>query len=114
MTLLARLIAKEEGFGVPGAIPTVRNNPGDLSHAPNASHEGIAPDSVGIEPSAADGWADLERQLQLYASRGLTLGQMAEIYAPPFENDTASYLAALCSGLNCTSDTLVSDALEQP
>jgi hypothetical protein len=114
MTLLARLIAQQEGFGVPGAIPTVRNNPGDLEHAPHLSHDGIAANGIGIEPTVEDGWEDLENQLQLYAGRGLTLAQMVEIYAPPFENDTQAYLEAVCDGLNLTSDTPVSQALLIP
>jgi hypothetical protein len=112
MTLLARLVAKEEGFGVPGAIPTVRHNPGDLRHAPNASHEGIGPNDIGIEPNDATGWEDLERQLRLDASRGLTLAQFVDKYAPASENNSKQYLAYLCVGL--FADTPVSEALKKP
>lgn len=112
MTLLARLISKEEGFGIPGAIPTQRHNPGDLRHAPNASHDGIGANDIGIEPDDATGWADLERQLELYASRGMTIRQMVAAYAPDSENDAARYLAFLCVGL--FADTPVSEALKKP
>lgn len=113
-TKLAQLIARQEGFGVSGAIPTVRHNPGDLTHAPHASHEGIEPDAVGIEPDDAEGWADLERQLQLYADRQMTLRAAIYAYAPPAENDTESYLDFICRGLGCAPDTPVSDALRIP
>jgi hypothetical protein len=114
MTLLARLIAKREGFGLPDVIPTERHNPGDLIHAPNASHEGIGPNDVGIEPSDEQGWADLEHQLQLYAGRQMTLQQMVYDYAPPPGNDSAGYLAFVCQGLGCPPETPVSQALQIP
>ena len=112
MTLLARLIASEEGFGIPGAQPTHKNNPGDLRHAPHASHEGEGPNDIGIEPTLADGWADLERQLQLYAERGLTLAQMVDAYAPQVENNSVAYLDYLCRGLNLPPETPVAEALK--
>jgi hypothetical protein len=38
---LARLIAQEEGYGIPGAVPTRDNNPGDLHHSPHS--QGLVP-----------------------------------------------------------------------
>ena len=112
MSRLAELISKMEGFGIPGAIPTVRHNPGDLRHAPNASHEGEGSNDIGIEPEDATGWADLERQLQLFAGRGLTLSQAIYTFAPPSQNDTEDYLKFVCQELGCTADTPVSEALK--
>ncbi len=106
MSLLAELIAKQEGFGIPGTIPTTHQNPGDLTAAPGETHTPGEP--VGSFATVQQGWAMLERQLQLYADRGLTLQEMVNIYAPPPENDTAAYLKFLCQGLNCSPDTLVS------
>lgn len=112
-TKLAQAIAREEGFGIPGTLPTRNNNPGDLRHAPDETHPADAPDSVGAFPDPADGWAMLERQLQLYASRGQTVQVMIEDnYAPPTENDSAQYLANVCAWVPCTPDMLVSDALK--
>jgi hypothetical protein len=111
MTLLARLIAKQEGFGIPGAIPTTHNSPGDLRHAPHASHEGEGSNDIGIEPTVADGWADLERQLKLYAERGLTLRQAIYEFAPPEENNSEQYLADICRGLGLLDSTPVAQAL---
>jgi hypothetical protein len=113
-TRLAQLIGREEGFGRPGTIPTLRNNPGDLRHSPHASHDGIDPNAIGIEPSEDAGWDDLERQLDLYAARGMTLAQMVAIYAPPTENETNNYLKFLCDTLGVSSETLVSAALTVP
>jgi hypothetical protein len=109
---LAQLISKEEGFGIPGAIPTVRNNPGDLRHAPNTSHDGEGSNDIGIEPNVEDGWADLERQLQLFADRGMTLRAVIYAFAPPSENDSEQYLNFICTGLgNVSPDMPVSEAL---
>lgn len=112
MSKLARLIAQEEGFGIPGTLPTRDHNPGDLRHSPNSVHDGD-PDAIGQIASDAQGWADLERQLRLYAMRGLTLDELVSQYAPPNENDTTRYLTFLCTGLGLGPDDLVSKALEQ-
>jgi hypothetical protein len=112
MTKLAQLIAQEEGFNVPGSVPNRDNNPGDLRHSPHSFHTAGDPDGIGIISTVADGWEDLERQLQLYASRNLTLEQMVYEFAPPSENNSAEYLAFVCSGLKCDPQMLVSDALK--
>jgi len=115
VTLFARLIAEREGFNVPGSIPNRRNNPGDLRHSPHSSHEGEGPDDIGVIDTVADGWADLERQLQLYAARGLTIAGAIDEYAPPSDsNDTAEYLDFICRGLGLPPTALVSDALTIP
>lgn len=111
-TRLALLISKREGFGIPGKIPTTHNNPGDLRHSPHSSHDPAHPEAIGQIDNPADGWADLERQLHLFAGRGLTLGEMVvKYYAPSNENNSAAYLDFVCAGLSCSPDTLVSDAL---
>jgi hypothetical protein len=111
MSKLAHLIAQEEGFGIPGDIPTTHHNPGDLRHSPHSFHTGDA-NAIGQIDDDADGWADLERQLQLYGERGLTLEEAIYDFAPPSENDSAQYLAYVCSGLKCDPQMLVSDALK--
>lgn len=45
-SLLATLIAKREGFGIPGALPTRQNNPGDLRHANGESHDPADPNGI--------------------------------------------------------------------
>lgn len=114
MTLLARLIAKEEGFGKPGAIPTTHHNPGDLRHSPHSQHDPSSPDAIGQIDTDADGWADLERQLRIDVARHWTLRQLIETYAPPNENNTEAYLAFVCNGGGWTPETLVSEAIKSP
>lgn len=111
MSKLAHLIAQEEGFNVPGSLPNRNNNPGDLRHSPHSFHTAGNPDGIGQIDTVADGWADLERQLHLYANRGLTLEQAIYEFAPPTENDSAAYLAFVCQGLGCDASTPVIQAL---
>lgn len=114
MSKLAELIAKEEGFGIPGALPTRNNNPGDLRHSPHSFHDPDAPDAIGKIDTITDGWADLERQLHRYAERGLTLAQAIYEFAPPSENNSGAYLAYVVNELGCQSDTPMADALKIP
>lgn len=39
--------------------------------------------------------------LKNYIKRGLTIRQIVERYAPPSENDTASYISFVCLNLSC-------------
>ncbi len=111
MSKLAHLIAQEEGFYVPGSVPNRYDNPGDLRHSPHADHPGD-PDGIGVIDSVADGWADLERQLQLYAQRGLTLREAIYEFAPPEDgNDTEQYLNFVSTGLGCDPDISMTQAL---
>lgn len=112
MSKLAQLIAKEEGFGVPGSVPTRDHNPGDLRHSPHSEHSPDDPNGIGIIDNDQDGWEDLERQLRLDAARGLTLTQLVYKYAPPEENNTAQYLKYLCDGLGVGPNTSVEEALK--
>lgn len=114
MTRLAQLIAREEGFFRSGSLPSRRNNPGDLRHSPHSSHEGIGLDDIGEIDTVSDGWADLERQLELDASRGMTLGEAIYSWAPPSENDSAKYLADIVEGFAgaVTADTQLFQVLE--
>jgi hypothetical protein len=111
---LATLIAKEEGFGIPGTVPTRDNNPGDLRHSPHSSHDGEGTNDIGEIDTVTDGWADLELQLQRYAQRGLTLRQAIYEFAPPTENNSEQYLNFICQGLGVSPDILMVDALKIP
>ena len=112
MSKLAVLMAHQEGFFVPGSLPQRNNNPLDLRHAPGETHPDAMPDSVGSFPTPEAGWAAGERQLQLFAERGLTLGEAIAIFAPPTENNTSAYLDFVCKGLNCDPSLSVAEALK--
>ena|SRR2546421_10954179 len=112
MTKLALLISREEGFGRPGARPTRNHNPGDLRHSPHSSHAGEGANDIGVIDTDAHGWEDLERQLRMDASRGMTLGECIYSWAPPSENDSARYLAYVCDGLGMDAATPLAEALK--
>jgi hypothetical protein len=114
MSKLARVMAQEEGEYVAGSVPNRDHNPLDLRHSPHSSHDGEGPNDIGIIDNDADGWADADRQLKLYADRGMTLQQMVYTLAPPSENDSNQYLDFVCQKMGLPSNTLVSQALEQP
>ena len=65
---MAQAIAKAEGFGVPGALPTVRNNPGDIME--RTASGGY---QVRTYPTVEAGWAALYRQVtkMLYGGSSL-------------------------------------------
>ena len=113
MSKLAHLIAQEEGYGIPGTVPTTHNNPGDLRHSPHSFHLGD-PDAIGQIDTPEDGWADLERQLQLFADRNMTLRAAIYAFAPPEENDTERYLNFVCKGLGVPDNIPVAEALQIP
>jgi hypothetical protein len=114
MSKLAEAIAHEEGFYVPGSLPNRDNNPGDLRHSPHSFHTANAPNAIGQIDTVVDGWADLERQLARYAAEGLTVKQMVFDYAPPSENNSAEYLAYVCSYVGCAPNDFVADVLKIP
>lgn len=116
-TKLAQLMAKQEGFGIKGAIPTTRNNPTDLRHSPHSQHPGgpAHANDIGTIDTIEHGWDDAERQLRIYAQEGLTLQQMVYRFAPPSDhNNSAAYLNFVCMGLGMSPDTPVADALKIP
>jgi hypothetical protein len=113
MSKLARVMAQEEGFYVVGSVPSRDHNPLDLRHSNHSSHAGEGPNDIGVIDNDVDGWADAERQLQLYASRGLTLQQMVETLAPPSENNTQQYLDFVCQGMGLPPTATVTEALLQ-
>lgn len=103
MTRLAQLIATEEGFFKSGSLPARNHNPGDLRHSPHSVHPGDA-NAIGVIDTDADGWGDLERQLQLYAARRMSIEKAVYEWAPPTENNTEAYLAFVVNGFNGAID----------
>lgn len=111
-TKLAVLIGKMEGFGIPNSVPTRDHNPGDLRHSPHSQHAPDSPNGIGMIDTDADGWADLERQLRLYADRGMTLGECIAVYAPASENDSTGYAKFISEGLRLGLETSMTEVLK--
>lgn len=76
---IAEAIAKAEGFGVPGAIPTIRHNPGNIRSL-------VAPYPIATYSSDAAGWAALYKQVTRMVAgsalypKGWTIEQVAQRY----------------------------------
>lgn len=117
---LANAVARREGYGAAGKpnIPTRLNNPGDLMFA---HQTGAVPHPVvGVDgktrvyaafATPAAGFYALKAQIRLDASRGETLAQFVNRYAPASDgNDPASYLAYVMKamGVSDSSVTLAS------
>jgi hypothetical protein len=102
---IAEAIAFAEGYGKPGAIPTVRNNPGDLK------------DSNGIIiqfPTAEEGWNALYRQVLLmltgesrYYKPTMTIAEIARIYTG--EDSYMNWANNVAYKLGVTLDTRLLD-----
>lgn len=89
--IVAKAIARAEGFGVKGAIPTRYRNPGDLKVPAGFKYPGQVGVSVhgyAIFRTERDGWRALEAQLEKLAanassrySLGMTLAQYGKKYS---------------------------------
>jgi hypothetical protein len=93
---LASAIAFAEGFGIPGAIPTRANNPGDLV-IPGWTGGQLGAEKISVFESPAEGWNRLYRQLWLIQSGkssvytvNMTIAQMAARWTATEPNHWAS------------------------
>lgn len=96
---IASAITTEEGY-YPGSLSYQNNNPGNLVYA---GQPGASPGAGGFAAfqTLAQGEAALVNQITLDATRGTDvngnpitdLADLIASWAPPSENDTASYLA---------------------
>lgn len=113
MTLFVKLCATEEGFWKSGTVPNRDNNPMDLRHSPHSQHPGD-PNAIGVIDTVTDGFADAERQAQLWADHGLTLKDAIYMLAPPNENNTEAYLDFVVNGFSglVNADTPMNRVLE--
>lgn len=115
---VAQTIQKVEGY-YPGSLSYRLNNPGNLTYAGQA---GATPVQVcnptchnfASFPTYDQGYQALQNQIQLDASRGLTIAQFTAKYAPAADqNDPASYASTIAnaSGLS-VSDPLSAALLD--
>lgn len=98
---LAAAIQEHEGY-YPGSRSYRDNNPGNLMFVgqPGATSD---PDGFAVFSSYAQGLQALKNQITLDASRGsdaagrpiATVADLLTSWAPPSENDTGSYIAAV-------------------
>jgi hypothetical protein len=118
--LLACAIAMQEGWFQDGAIPQLRNNPGDLrfAHQIGATIPGgltadflAQPQPIAQFGSRALGLTALFRQLWLQVAEGQTVRQIISQWAPATENDTSAYLQDVLNWTGLPADTPVLELL---
>ena len=105
MSAVASAIAQAEGFGQPGAIPTIANNPGDLELGNIGSGVTIAAGGQQITnfPTLEAGEAALENQVNLIAtgtskagySPSMSIAQVGQLYSGGSSNWANNVAAAL-------------------
>jgi hypothetical protein len=108
VSTIASTIQQVEGY-YPGSLAYINNNPGNLRYV---GQPGAWQGQGGYAafPSYQAGLDALNRQIQLYAGRGMTISQMMAIYAPASDgNDPTSYAARVASALGVSPSTALSD-----
>ena len=104
-------IAKEEGYGIAGDIPTRDNNPGDLCAGGFATAHG----ATGVDPKNGRFAVFATPEIGFQALRvllnkhylGMTIHNALNKYAPPVENDTSSYEANVCKWTGLSKETVL-------
>jgi hypothetical protein len=97
---IAQAIATQEGFYAKGKTPNVaqrNNNPGNIKYGDFAKRHGATgtDGTFAIFPDVGTGRAALDALLASPAYAGLSTDQIIQKYAPPSENDTGAYIAAV-------------------
>ena len=119
VTTVANEIQTIEGYIAPnsqypqGSISYRYNNPGNLRPA---GQTGCTPVSTASGtfcsfPTYDDGYSALENQIELQASEGQTIQQFVNQYAPPSENNSTSYAAAIASATGLSVNDPLSAAI---
>jgi hypothetical protein len=106
---IIQAIARMEGWGIVGDLPTRNNNPGDIDNGRFAKAHGAEPGTSGrfaVFETPADGFSAL-RALLLAAYVGLTVEAALNKYAPPCENQTNAYIGNVCKWTGLTPDTIL-------
>lgn len=108
---LGQAIAKQEGFGKPGAIPTLANNPGDIewgefarNHGATGSMVAAGGKQIAVFPDVATGMQALYTLLQQdYA--GMSLQAAMAKYTGLGGVDLARYVAGVSKSVERTNGT---------
>lgn len=112
---MAAAIARAEGFGVPLAIPTQANNPGDLK-IPGWPKDKQVGEGISVFPSVTEGWSRLYRQLNLIVngqSKVYTLGDTINSMAVKWtgSDNALAWANIVASTLGTETDALLSEVL---
>lgn len=109
-------MARMEGYYLKGSRPARNLNPGDIEAGRFASaHGAIASDNrFAVFPTEAAGFAAMHALLQTPGYRGLTVHAALNRWAPPVENDTSAYEAAVCEWTPCHPSDIIDTLLGDP
>lgn len=116
---LAEAIAHAEGFGVPGAVPTRANNPGDIKPI-NWKGATTGTEGIAVFQDVATGWAALEHELDIIRARkshwyvpSMTIREMAAKWTGTQQGEWAQNVCDYLSkhGRSATVDTPLKDVL---
>ena len=126
---LQQAIAKQEGFGKPGARPTLLHNPGDIIYGTFATSHGAVGNVGGYAefPDDATGWAALTALLSGPSYRDLTVQHWGVLryllkaidrYRPAPAGSTLTegnqpdvYVQNICEWCDCSPTTPIADLL---
>ena len=111
-TSVANEIQQLEGWFA-GSVSQSNNNPGNLVYANQPGATGASSSGFAVFPTYQAGYQALLNQISLDASRGLTIAQFAQKYAPASDgNDPASYAAqiAAATGLSVNDPLALADS----
>lgn len=107
---VASAIQTQEGY-FPGSLSYVNNNPGNLMAA---GQPGCTATSSGFcsFSTFAQGWQALLNQIQLDASRGMSISDFAASYAPASAgNDPVTYAQNIANAVGLSPSDSLSDAI---
>ena len=106
---IAQTIQQQEGY-YPGSLAYTNNNPGNLVYA---GQSGATQGAGGFAkfPDYSTGYPALLNQIQLYASRGMTIQDMMNVYAPAGQgsNNPTVYAATIANAVGASPDTALTD-----
>lgn len=111
-TSVANEIQQLEGW-FSGSVSQSNNNPGNLVYANQPGATGASSSGFAVFPTYQAGYQALLNQISLDASRGLTISQFAQKYAPASDgNDPTSYAAqiAMATGLSVNDPLSLADS----
>lgn len=106
---IAQAIQQQEGY-YPGSLAYTNNNPGNLIYVGQTSAtQGTG--GFAKFPDYSTGYQALLNQIQLYASRGMTIQDMMNVYAPAGQgsNNPTAYAATVAAAVGASPDTLLTD-----
>ena len=105
---MAQAIARAEGYGVPGAIPTLRNNPGNIRNT-------APPYEIRSYATIEEGWSALYRQVarMLAGSSLYPVNWTIEEVAARYTGEAAymNWARIVASTLNVSTNTIFSRAV---